>query len=104
MSQCSGTFSTVELATWDCLSRRRAPGRCCVAGATSAPSERTIELVSEHTPDPDELDDELEQLSSEVLRVETIGPETGERRVEGLISRGDLARSIVERDESRPTS
>jgi hypothetical protein len=56
--------------------------------------------VSEHPPPPDELDDELEQLSSEPLRVETIDPETGERRLEGLITRADMARAIVERDAS----
>jgi hypothetical protein len=56
--------------------------------------------VSEHPPQPDdELDHELEQLSTEPLRVETIDPDTGERRLEGYVTRGDVARAIVERDE-----
>ena len=56
-------------------------------------------MSDEHLPDPDELDDELEQLSVETLRVETIDPETGERRLEGYVTRGDIARAMIERDE-----
>jgi hypothetical protein len=55
--------------------------------------------VSEQHDDEPELDAELEQLSTQALRVETIDPETGERRLEGYITRGDVARAIVERDE-----
>jgi hypothetical protein len=47
----------------------------------------------------DELDDELECLSAEALRVETIDPTTGERRLEGLVSREHLAQAMIERDE-----
>jgi hypothetical protein len=54
--------------------------------------------VSETQQPDDELDAELEQLSAEPLRAETIDPETGERRLEGFVTRCDLARAIVERD------
>jgi hypothetical protein len=57
--------------------------------------------MSEHPHEPDDLDAELDQVAAEGLRVETVDPTTGERRVEGLISREHLARAMVERDEPR---
>lgn len=45
---------------------------------------------------PDEFDAELAQQSSGALRVDS---ETGERRLEGLISREHLAQALFERDE-----
>jgi hypothetical protein len=56
-------------------------------------------MSDELPPGPDELDLELEQLRAEALLVETVDPETGECRLEGLISREHLAQAIVERDE-----
>jgi hypothetical protein len=49
-------------------------------------------VVSEDPRPDDDLDAELEQLSAEALRIETIDPETGERRLEGFVTRGDSAR------------
>jgi hypothetical protein len=48
--------------------------------------------------DLDELDAELEQLSAEGLRVEAVDPQTGERRLEGLVSREHLAQAVLERE------
>jgi hypothetical protein len=48
----------------------------------------------EPPPQPDGLDSELDRFAHEPLRVETVDPATGERRLEA-----DLAQAIVERYE-----
>jgi hypothetical protein len=57
---------------------------------------RSLELMSddEPPPQPDGLDSELDRFAHEPLRVETVDPATGERRLEA-----DLAQAIVERYE-----
>ena len=62
--------------------------------AACSPRGRTLVRVS----DEHSLDDELDALADETLRVEAIDPDTGER-VEGFIHRAHLAQAMVERDE-----
>ena len=55
--------------------------------------------MSDEHPQPDELDAELEQLSAEPLRVETIDPVRASGGSRGS-SRGSISHGVVERDET----